>query len=484
MNASKAYAAALSPRLVKSDRHRSSAVDTMPTAFANHYRCPAGLVEFSAASELSPGAGYFRFGKAVCYGRLAGASLSARPTDDLHDALDDVQYDAKRVALPFDLSEVVTNLQHERYALAQPAYLQKVALSGVSRTLYDLVRPILPVGVRKYLQRIGLSDWDRIAFPEWPVDVSVETLMGSAMKLALKHSGLHRLPFIWFWPDGAPSCAIMTHDVETRAGRDFCDQLMDLDDASGIKAAFQIVPEGRYDVPATFLDAFRRRGFEINIHDLDHDGRLFQRRSRFMHRVARINEYAAQFGSRGFRAGVMYRKQEWFEALDFSYDMSVPNVAHLEPQRGGCCTVMPYFVGKILELPLTTVQDYSLFHILGDYSIALWKSQVDMIRAKNGLISFIVHPDYLLEARARAVYRDLLSHLRRLRDDGQVWMALPGDVDTWWRERAHMTVVPNGRSWRIDGPGSDRARLAYATLDGDRLVYTVDPVSPPSSPAR
>ena len=62
----------------------------------------------------------------------------------------------------------------------------------------------------------------------------------------------------------------------------------------------------------------------------------------------------------------MYREQQWFDAFEFSYDMSVPNVAHLEPQRGGCCTVMPYFVGDILELPLTTTQDYSLFHILGD----------------------------------------------------------------------------------------------------------------------
>ncbi len=40
----------------------------------------------------------------------------------------------------------------------------------------------------------------------------------------------------------------------------------------------------------------------------------------------------------------MYREQRWFDAFEFSYDMSVPNAAHLEPQRGGCCTVMPYFL--------------------------------------------------------------------------------------------------------------------------------------------
>ena len=110
----------------------------------------------------------------------------------------------------------------------------------------------------------------------------------------------------------------------------------------------------------------------------------------------------------------MYREQSWFDALEVSYDMSVPNVAHLEPQRGGCCTVMPYFIGDILELPLTTIQDYSLFHILGDYSIALWKKQIDLLIAGNGLVTLLAHPDYLIEKRAEAVYRDLLAHVRQL----------------------------------------------------------------------
>src|SRR5258708_12883080 len=46
-----------------------------------------------------------------------------------------------------------------------------------------------------------------------------------------------------------------------------------------------------------------------------------------------------------------------------------------------------YFIGKIVELPLTTAQDYSLFHILDDYSIKLWKQQLALIRKRNGLMS-------------------------------------------------------------------------------------------------
>ena len=74
------------------------------------------------------------------------------------------------------------------------------------------------------------------------------------MVWALKSSGVERIPFIWFWPDGAPSCGMMTHDVEQRAGRDFCDELMDFNDVHGIKAAFQLVPEVRYHVsPAALI---------------------------------------------------------------------------------------------------------------------------------------------------------------------------------------------------------------------------------------
>jgi hypothetical protein len=170
----------------------------------------------------------------------------------------------------------------------------------------------------------------------------------------------------------------------------------------------------------------------------------------------------------------MYREQDWYNSFEFSFDMSVPNVAHLEPQRGGCCTVMPYFIGRILELPLTTTQDYSLFHIVKDYSTGLWEHQIDTIRAEHGLISFITHPDYLVEKRARAVYVRLLEHLAHLRSQANLWFALPGDVDRWWRNRDQMRLVAQGDSWVIEGPDCDRARVSWATFENGRVAYRLD----------
>jgi hypothetical protein len=249
---------------------------------------------------------------------------------------------------------------------------------------------------------------------------------------------------------------------------------MDLDESYGMKASIQLVPEKRYDIPKECVQEIRARGFEVNVHDLNHDGRLFEDRGEFLRRAQKINHYARSYGARGFRAACMYRNQDWFDAFEFSYDMSVPNVAHLEPQRGGCCTVKLYFVGKILELPLTTTEDYSLFHVLNTYSLDLWKRQVDLIHQRNGLVSFVAHPDYLVERRPRRVFESLLDYLRQRIVREKIWAALPGDVDRWWRARSQMSLVHRGNHWEIEGPERERARLAYAVLDGSgRLSYQI-----------
>jgi hypothetical protein len=54
-------------------------------------------------------------------------------------------------------------------------------------------------------------------------------------------------------------------------------------------------------------------------------------------------------------------------------------------------------------------------------------------------------------------------------------MALPTEINRWWRDRRDMALTKYGSSWRVEGPNSERAVVAYASLDGDRVVYTFDP---------
>jgi hypothetical protein len=340
---------------------------------------------------------------------------------------------------------------------------------------YYFVRPILPVAVRKHLQKVRLRNWDKLSFPKWPVDRTVDELLENLLLTSMRAHSLDSLPFIWFWPDGASSCAVMTHDVETALGRDFCSQLMDMNDSFQIKSSFQVVPEKRYSVSPAYIDSIKRRGFEVAVQDLNHDGHLFRERKEFLSRAAKINSYRHQYGAEGFRAAVLYRNQDWYDKLDFAYDMSVPNVAHLDPQRGGCCTVMPYFIGDILELPVTTTQDYSLFHILNDHSLDLWKQQAELIMQKHGLMNFIIHPDYIMETEEKNTYRALLAYLADLRRDKNVWIPLPLEVNRWWRDRANMKLVETGDGWQIEGQGCERARIAYASEQDGRMVFSWEP---------
>jgi hypothetical protein len=447
---------------------------TLNQTLSDYYRVPEGELGNLCAAPPSGEIGFFGFGpEAVCFGQCASGVSANVENAELHDALKSARRNDSDVHLPFDPIQVVENLRKEGYVKVSHTNQDRIFDSPLIRKAYYSVRELLPVSVRKHFQKLYLSDWRKLRFPNWPVDFTVDNIHEELLRLSMEAAGVQRVPFIWFWPKGAPNCLIMTHDVETAEGRDFTPQLMDIDQKYGVKASFQVIPEKRYEVPEEYLQDIKRRGFEVNIHDLTHDGQLYQDRGIFLERAKKINEYARKFGACGFRAGVMYRNLDWFDAYEFSYDMSVPNVAHLDPQRGGCCTVFPYFVGKILEIPLTTCQDYSLFQILNDYSIDLWKKQLDLLRQRNGLMSFIAHPDYLITPQARGVYEALLDYLRQMVDRENIWVALPKEVDRWWRARSEMKLVQKGDDWEVQGPDSERARVAYAVLKGDRLTYEV-----------
>jgi hypothetical protein len=442
-------------------------------AVDDYYKCAPILPEHRAAEEPKGRSGFFRFGPdVICYGQNARHAVSPTVAGELFDSSKDVQYGEGSILLPFDVDQVAGNLRYERYEgfSGWQRWIQQSRL----RDVYYSLRPLLPVSLRKHVQKAYLRDWKTIPFPAWPVDRSVDLLFENLLVRAMHSLDLQRLPFIWFWPEGYSACAIVTHDVETTAGRDFCNTLMDFDDACGIKASFQVVPEERYEVPKTYLQSIRDRGFEINVQGLNHDGNLFREREHFLKCAEEINRYAKEFDARGFRSPILYRNIEWLRDLTFSYDLTVPNVARLEPQRGGCCTVMPYFLpGGMVELPLTTTEDYSLFNVLNDYSLALWKQQIEIILKSHGLMTFLIHPDYVMSGKAQDTCKELLDEVACLRSEKNVWVPLPREVDVWWRQRNEMDLIPAGSGWKIRGRGSERARIAYACLDRDRLYYEV-----------
>ena len=242
-----------------------------------YYRCPERYIRFDLAGQLSQENGYFRFGNdALCYGQLARATPPPILNGKLYDVISHIVTENGTTYLPFDVTQVVDNLRLEVYS--KNSLLSGSPFSSILNEIYYRARPLLPGGVRRSLQKARLSNWKTLKFPRWPVDRSVDLLFEQLLLASLRAQGLERIPFIWFWPDGALSCAVMTHDVETAVGRDFCATVMDLDDAYGIKASISIVPEVRYEVTTEYLDSIWKRGFEVCVQDLNHDGHLFKDR--------------------------------------------------------------------------------------------------------------------------------------------------------------------------------------------------------------
>jgi hypothetical protein len=329
----------------------------MTHSFQGYYRTADELPVLSSPEKMGGSSGFFRVGEnVVAYGAASRTSTTPRPMAQLPNVLEDFPICGGRVRLPFDLDEVTNNLRSEVYAGHMEERNTRLGSNHFVRTIYYWTRPILPVSIWSGLPRIKLRSEPNNKFPKWPVDRSVDILFEKTMMLAVRANGGHPIPFIWFWPeDKHAAFIILTHDVEDEIGKVLCPSLMDIDDEYGFKLSF-----------------------EIRMHDLNHDGNLYRERSEFRRRAQLINNYCKEFGTEGFRSGVLHRNLLWYGDYQFSYDMSVPNVAQVDPPGGGCCTVILYFIGYVLEISITATQDYSLFHILRQYSIDLGRQSTFM----------------------------------------------------------------------------------------------------------
>lgn len=121
------------------------------------------------------------------------------------------------------------------------------------------------------------------------------------------------------------------------------------------------------------------------------------------------------------------------------YDSSFPDTDPFEPQAGGCCSIHPFFLGDLVELPITLVQDHTLWEILCEETIDLWTRKSDWIIANGGLINLITHPDYLDTPARLRMYEEFLEYLGH---QERGWFALPREVAAWWREQHGSRAAP------------------------------------------
>jgi peptidoglycan/xylan/chitin deacetylase (PgdA/CDA1 family) len=348
----------------------------------------------------------------------------------------------------------------ERYAQRQNG--QSALMRG-----YYAVKPLLPRRLQIAMRKRHAARRARREFPAWPIEPLLVEHEHARFARALDESGASRVPFVGYWPEGRKFAAIVSHDVEGPEGIANIPRVLEMERRHGIVSSWNFCGEW-YEIPAGTFETVRAAGCEVGLHGVLHDGKLFRDRASFEANLPKIHHYFEAWGAVGFRSPATHRNPDWMPELGCLYDGTFPDTDPFEPQAGGCCSILPFFIDDLVELPITLVQDHTLWEILGDESIDRWVEKSEWIAANHGLVQLLVHPDYLLSDERLELYGSFLAWLRELIDRDGGWHALPCEVAGWWKQRAALSCAEgDDGTVRIEGgPGAERARVAWALRDG------------------
>ena len=297
---------------------------------------------------------------------------------------------------------------------------------------YYQIKPAIPRRLQISLRRVVASQKRKVYADKWPIDPS-----------AAKH------PEGWTgWPDKKKFALILQHDVDGLTGLKRCVRLMELEKERHFRSSFNFVPED-YPTPTTLMQQLVESGFEVGVHGLKHDGKLFRRPADFCAKVPRINHYLRKWGAVGFTSPSMLRNLSWIAELDIEHSCSTFDTDPFEPQSGGISSIFPFLASNnaktrtCVELPYTLPQDHGLFVILKEKDIGIWKRKIDWIAENGGMAALNTHPDYMSfdgaapgrEEYPVALYLDILDYIQT-RYAGQYWHVLPRDMARYWRTTA------------------------------------------------
>ena len=372
--------------------------------------------------------------------------------------------------LPFDPGAVMHCLWSEKYrALDAKARLLETGRALALRGYYA-VRPLLPRSLQLRMRRVLARHQQGTppAFPAWPVEDNLHRMYAWLFDLVAQLAG-EPVPSIAPWPDGFSWALVLTHDVETREGVEDMELLRADERRLAYRSSWNFVPE-RYEVTGELRERVRSDGCEVGVHGLRHDGRDLASRRGLSRRLPAIRRHADAWGAVGFRSPATQRAWSLMPMLGFEYDASYTDTDPYEPQPGGCCTYLPFFIDDLVELPITLPQDHTLFEILGERDPTVWLRKAQELRRRGGLALALAHPDYARSTAMAAAWRTLLEGLA---DDPTMWQPLARDAAGWWRDRAASELRRGPDGWQVHGPAAGRARVQ---LLGDPAHAVAAPV--------
>jgi len=298
------------------------------------------------------------------------------------------------------------------------------------KKIYYTLKPFIPRRFQIAVRRMAVNHKRSKVKDIWPIDPR-------ACKLPDGWSG---------WPEQKQFALILMHDVDTAKGHEKAYHLMELEKRLGFRSSFNFVPE-RYNVSPDLRHELKENGFEVGVHGLIHDGKLFSSKSIFEARAPLINDYLKEWNSVGFSSPSMHRNLDWMKLLNIEYATSTFDTDPFEPQPDGVSTIFPFVVNNNpsqkghIELPYTLPQDFTLFILMKEKNINIWKHKLDWIAKHGGMALLNSHPDYMnfcgekptLEEYPAEYYEEFLNYVKEKYRD-QYWHALPKDMAHFWKQ--------------------------------------------------
>jgi hypothetical protein len=310
------------------------------------------------------------------------------------------------------------------------------------KSVYYKLKPLIPRRLQIFLRRSVIS-LKKDKYKEiWPI-----------------YDDARHAPKGWRgWPEKKRFALLLTHDVDTIRGQERCLDLMNLEKRLGFRSAMFFVPD--IFQSTTILDELKQNGFEVGVHGLLHDGKLYHSREIFQQRAALINYYISKWEAEGFRSPCMHHNLAWLHDLNILYDASTFDVDPFEPQPDGVATIFPFIVMNELsgtsyvELPYTLPQDFTLFILMKQRNNDIWKKKLDWIAENGGMVLFITHPDYMnfgknklsLEEYPVEYYSDFLSYIKD-KYNNRYWHVLPKDMTRFWAGQMNNTI--DDKKWLL-----------------------------------
>jgi hypothetical protein len=249
--------------------------------------------------------------------------------------------------------------------------------------IYYVIKIFIPRWIQIFLRRKIVKFKLRYCKHIWPIDKSC----------ARSDRNMR-------WPKDKRFVFLLRHDIESIEGLNKCDKLVEIEKKYGFRSSFNFVPLD-YKVSDGFRNSLTIDGFEVGVHGLHHDGRLYDNEKSFKIKAKQINEILAQWESVGFYSPSAHHNLKWLLELNIKYDSSTFDTDPFEPQPDGVKTIFPVMVEnknsskKYVELPYTLPQDFTLFILMEEKNIEVWKKKVDWIAKNNGMVFLNTHPDYM-----------------------------------------------------------------------------------------